>query len=83
MKERRKQSDNKNSKKQQSAEFQQSRRHRRFLPLMSDTFYNCEFCGVGIAVIKIVTAGNVEGQFKVCGSCLKQYIDDQAAKRNK
>ena len=82
MKERRKQSDNKHSKKQQSAEFQQqSRRHRRFLPLMSDNFYNCEFCGVGIAVIKIVTAGNVEGQFKVCGLCLKQYIDDQAAKK--
>ena len=81
MKER-KQSDNKINKKQQSAEFQQqSRRHRRFLPLMSDTFYNCEFCGVGIAVIKIDTAGNVEEQSKVCGSCLKEYIDEQAAKK--
>ena len=80
MKER-KQSDNKINKKQQSAEFQQSRRHRRFLPLMSDTFYNCEFCGVGIAVIKIDTSGNVEGQFKVCGSCLKEYINEQAAKK--
>jgi peptide deformylase len=81
MKER-KQSDNKINKKQQSAEFQQqSRRHRRFLPLMSDTFYNCELCGVGIAVIKIDTAGNVEGQFKACGSCLKKYIDEQAEKK--
>ena len=80
MKER-KQSDNKINKKQQSAEFQQqSRRHRRFIPLMSDTFYNCELCGVGIAVIKIDTAGNVEGQFKACGSCLKKYIDEQAEK---
>jgi len=80
MKER-KQSDNKINKKQHSAEFQQqSRRHRRFLPLMSNTFYNCEFCGVGIAVIKIDTAGNVEEQSKVCGSCLKEYIDEQAAK---
>ena len=76
-----KQSDNRTNKKQQSAEFQQSRRHRRFLPLMSDTFYNCEFCGVGIAVIKIDTSGNVEGQFKVCGSCLKEYINQQAAKK--
>jgi transcription elongation factor Elf1 len=83
MKERRRESDHKKiNKKQQSAQFQQqSRRHRRFLPLMNDTFYNCEFCGVGIAVIKIVTAGNVEGQFKVCGSCLKEYIDEQAAKK--
>jgi transcription elongation factor Elf1 len=83
MKERRKESDHKKiNKKQQSTQFQQqSRRHRRFLPLMSDTFYNCEFCGVGVAVIKIVTAGNVEGQFKVCGSCLKEYIDEQAAKK--
>jgi hypothetical protein len=48
---------------------------------MNDTFYNCEFCGVGIAVIKIVTTGNVEGQFKVCGSCLKEYINEQAAKK--
>jgi hypothetical protein len=81
MKER-KQSDNKINKKQQSAEFQQqSRRHRRFLPLMSDTFYNCELCAVGIAVIKIDTAGNVEGQFKACGSCLKKYIDEQAEKK--
>lgn len=80
MKER-KQSDNKINKKQQSAEFQQQSRHRRFLPLMSNTFYNCEFCGVGIAVIKIDTVGNVEGQFKVCGSCLKEYINEQAAKK--
>ena len=80
MKER-KQSD-KINKKQHSAEFQQqSLRHRRFLPLTSDTFYNCEFCGVGIAVIKIDTTGNVEGQFKACGSCLKEYIDEQAAKK--
>ena len=80
MKER-KQSD-KINKKQHSAEFQQlSRRHRRFLPLMSNIFYNCEFCGVGIAVIKIDTAGNVEGQFKVCSSCLKEYINEQAAKK--
>ena len=81
MKERRKESDHKKINKKQQSTQQQSRRHRRFLPLMSDTFYNCEFCGVGIAVIKIVTAGNVEGQFKVCGSCLKEYINEQAAKK--
>jgi len=82
MKERSKESNHKKiNKKKQSAEFQQqSRRHRRFLPLMGDIFYNCEFCGVGLAVIKIVTAGN-DVQFKVCGSCLKEYIDQQSAKK--
>jgi len=65
--------------KKQSPKFQ-SRPHRRFLPLMGDIFYNCEFCGVGLAVIKIVTAGN-DVQFKVCGSCLKEYIDEQSAKK--
>jgi transcription elongation factor Elf1 len=83
MKERKKQGDHKKiNKKDQSARFQQqSQQHRRFLPLMSDTLYNCEFCGIGIAVIKIVTTANVEGQFKVCGSCLKEYIDEQVAKK--
>jgi hypothetical protein len=42
---------------------------------MSENFYNCEFCGVGIAVIQIVSGGNSEGQFKACGACLKLYID--------
>jgi hypothetical protein len=78
VKERGKQSNNK--VKQESAEVERGMLHYHFLPLMSDTFYNCEFCGVGIAVIKIVTAGNIEGQFKVCGSCLQEYIDEQAKK---
>ena len=83
MKERSKESDHKNvDKKQQSRGFQQhSQRHRRFLPLMSDNFYNCEFCGVGIAVMQIVTGGNGEGQFKVCGTCLKEYIDQESSKK--
>ena len=81
MKERSKESDHKRvDKKKQSPEFQQqSQMHRRFLPLMS--FYNCEFCGVGIAVIQIVTGGNREGQFKVCGTCLKEYIDQEGVKK--
>jgi hypothetical protein len=78
VKERGKQSDN----KMESAEVEQSRLHSRFLHLTSDTFYNCEFCGVGIAVIKIVTTGNIEEQFKVCGSCLQEYINEQAKKSN-
>jgi hypothetical protein len=77
VKERGKQSDN---RIKESAEVEQSWLHYRFLPLMSDIFYNCEFCGVGIAVIKIVTAKNIEGQFKVCGSCLQEYINEQAKK---
>jgi predicted nucleic acid-binding Zn ribbon protein len=60
---------------------QHSQQHRSFLPLMGDNFYNCEVCGVGIAVLQIVTADNGEGQFKVCGACLKKYIDQEAAKK--
>jgi hypothetical protein len=82
MKERSEESDHKKViKKKQSLGFQQSQRHHRFLPLMSDNFYNCEFCGVGIAVIQIVTGGKGEGQFKVCGACLKVYIDEEAIKK--
>jgi hypothetical protein len=29
----------------------------------------------------IVTGGNHEGQFKVCGTCLKEYIDQEAIKK--
>ena len=59
---------------------QQSQQHRRFLHLMGDNFYNCELCGVGIALLQIVTSSDEgEGQFKVCGACLKKYIDEQAA----
>ncbi|MGA9149109.1 MAG: hypothetical protein WBZ36_00920 [Candidatus Nitrosopolaris sp.] len=36
---------------------------------------------VGIAVIQIVTGGNREGQFKVCGTCLKEYIDQEGVKK--
>jgi predicted nucleic acid-binding Zn ribbon protein len=47
---------------------------------MGDSFYNCELCGVGIAVLQIVTdSGKGEGQFKVCGACLKKYIDEETA----
>jgi hypothetical protein len=78
MKERRKEDDHKKvDRKKQSLGFQQhSQGHHRFLPLISENFYNCEFCGVGIAVIQIVSGGNSEGQFKACGTCLKLYIDE-------
>jgi hypothetical protein len=46
----------------------------------ANTFLDLQHGGVGIAIIKIVTAGNIEGQFKVCGSCLQEYIDEQAKK---
>ena len=55
--------------------------HRRFLPLMDDNIYNCELCGVRIAVLQIVTSTtNDQEQFKVCGTCLKEYIDQEAEK---
>jgi hypothetical protein len=83
MEERSKESNHKNENgKLQSAELRQhSQQHRRFIPLMGDNFYNCELCGVGIAVLQVVTgSGNGEGQSKVCGACLKEYIDQEAAK---
>ena len=72
------------SRRSQPPEFQQHshHQHRRFLPLMGDNFYNCELCGVRIAVLKIVTTANdQEEQFKVCGTCLKQYIDQEDGKK--
>ena len=56
--------------------------HHRFLPLMDDNIYNCELCGVRIALLQIVnSATNDQEQFKVCGTCLKEYIDQEAAKK--
>jgi len=52
--------------------------HRRFVPLMGDNIYNCELCGVGIAVLQIVSrTSNDQERFKVCGTCLKGYIDQE------
>jgi hypothetical protein len=54
--------------------------HYRFIPLTGGNIYNCELCGVQIAVLQIVTGGaNDQEQFKVCGTCLKEYIDQEAA----
>ncbi len=54
---------------------------RRFLPLMDDNIYNCELCGVRIAVLQIVPSTTTDqGKFKVCGTCLKEYIDQEAEK---
>lgn len=80
--ERRKESNHKKVEEKQRSvgSQQQSQQHRRFLPLMGDNFYNCELCGVGIAVLQIVTDSRKgEGQFKVCGACLKKYIDEETA----
>ncbi|HET7285189.1 MAG TPA: hypothetical protein VFI70_10930 [Nitrososphaeraceae archaeon] len=70
----------------QPPEFQQQhfhqQQHCRFLPITDDNIYNCELCGVRIAVLQIVTSGpNDKEQFKVCGTCLKEYIDHVAAKK--
>ena len=75
MNERSKEGDHKKvDRKKQSLGFQQhSQGHHRFLPLMSEKFYNCEFCGVGIDTIQIVSGGNSEGQCKACGECLIIY----------
>jgi hypothetical protein len=45
---------------------------RRFVPLIGDNIYNCELCGVRIAVLQIVSSTTSDQeQFKVCGKCLK------------
>ena len=53
--------------------------HHRFIPLTDDNLYNCELCGVRIAVLQIATSTKDQEQFKVCGTCLKEYIDQEAA----
>ena len=57
--------------------------HHHFVPLVDDNIYNCELCGVRIAVLQIVTSSttNDQEQFKVCGTCLKEYIDQEAAQK--
>jgi rubrerythrin len=64
-------------------EFQrQVHQPHRFLPLMDGNIYNCELCGVRIALLQIVSStANDQEQFKVCGTCLKEYIDQEAAKK--
>jgi hypothetical protein len=52
--------------------------HHRFIPLTDDNIYNCELCGFRIALLQIV---NDQEQFKVCGKCLKEYIDQEAEKK--
>ena len=58
-------------------------KHHRFIPLTDDkNIYNCELCGFRIAVLQIVSSSNAaddQEQFKVCGTCLKEYIDQEAA----
>jgi predicted nucleic acid-binding Zn ribbon protein len=59
-----------------------AKEHYRFIPLMDDNIYNCELCGVRIALVQIMSSTvNNQEQFKVCGTCLKEYIDQEAAKK--
>ena len=56
--------------------------HYRFIPLTGDNIYNCELCGIRIALLQIATGStNDQEQFKVCGTCLKEYIDQEAEKK--
>jgi hypothetical protein len=61
----------------------EQKQHRRFLPIMDDNFYNCGLCRVGVAVLQIVATDTPNGQeqFKACTTCLKEYIDQVAAKK--
>jgi hypothetical protein len=39
-------------------------------------------CGIQIALLQIISGtANDQEQFKVCGMCLKEYIDQAAAKK--
>jgi predicted nucleic acid-binding Zn ribbon protein len=60
----------------------EQKQHRGFLPIMDDNFYNCDLCGVGVALLQIVAdTPNGQEQFKACSTCLKEYIDQVAAKK--
>jgi hypothetical protein len=52
--------------------------HRHSISLMDDNIYNCELCGIRIAVWQIATSTNHQEQFKICGTCLKEYTDQEA-----
>lgn len=69
--------------KNPSMEEEEEQHHCRFIPLTGDNIYNCELCGVRIAVLQIVTSSitNNQEEFKVCGTCLKEYIDQEAEKK--
>jgi Fe2+ or Zn2+ uptake regulation protein len=59
-------------------------KHHHFIPLTCDNIYNCELCGIRIALLQIVSirsAANDKEQFKVCGTCLKEYIDQEAERK--
>ena len=54
-------------------------KHHHFFPLMDDSIYNCELCGVRIALLQV---DNGQEQLKLCGTCLNEYIDHEAAKKS-
>ena len=65
---------------QKNPPMEEEQHHYRFIPLTGDNIYNCELCGVRIALLKVMAStANDEEQFNVCGTCLKEYIDQQAA----
>jgi hypothetical protein len=65
---------------QNNPPMEEEQHHYRFIPLTGDNIYNCELCGVRIAVLQIVTSStNNQEEFKVCGTCLKEYIDQEGA----
>ena len=53
--------------------------HSHFFPLMNDKIYNCELCGVRIALLQVE---DDQEQFKLCGTCLKEYIDQESVKKS-
>ena len=63
-------------------------KHHQFIPITYDNIYNCELCGVRIALLQIVTtcsnnaANSDQEQFKVCGTCLKEYIDQETENKS-
>ena len=66
---------------QKNPSMEEEQHHYRFIPLTGDNIYNCELCGVRIAVLKIAAStANDQEQSKVCGTCIKEYIDQEATK---
>jgi hypothetical protein len=54
-------------------------KHHHFFPIMNDNIYNCELCGVRIALLQVE---DDQEQFKLCETCLKEYIDQEAVKKS-
>ena len=60
--------------------FEKHHHHLHFFPVQDDNIYNCDLCGVRIALLQV--ENDHQEHFKLCGTCLKEYIDQEAAEND-